>query len=198
MNIGLTGGIACGKSTVSQMLVRRGAVLIDADRIAREVVLPGSAGLALVAERFGQAVLDGDGSLNRRKLGEIVFKDEAARKDLEGILHPLIRQEMWSRMSRYEQEDPSRLVVVDIPLLYESGLQEQVQEVMVVYIPRELQKERLMKRDGLGSEEADRRLNAQLSIEDKKALADYVIDNSGTQEDTERQVDRFWQEKGLR
>ncbi len=198
MNIGLTGGIACGKSTVAAMLVRRGALLVDADQIAREVVLPGSPVLAQVAERFGQAVLLADGSLNRKKLGEFVFGNAAARKDLEAILHPPIRAIMKERMSRYEREHPDRLVVVDVPLLYESGLQHMFSEVMVVYVPKEIQVERLMKRDGLSPEQAAERLNAQMPIEEKKKLADVVIDNSGTLEHTERQIEEFWRRKGLR
>ncbi|MBO9610203.1 MAG: dephospho-CoA kinase [Paenibacillaceae bacterium] len=197
MNIGLTGGIACGKSTVADSLVRRGALLIDADRIAREVVVPGSPALALVARRFGQVVIAEDGTLARKKLGDIIFADPAARKDLEAILHPAIRREMIARMEQAERERPERLVVVDVPLLYESGLTAMFDEVMVVYVPEQMQLQRLMARDGTSEETARLRIAAQLPIERKKEQADVVIDNSGTLAETELQLDTFWRRKGL-
>ncbi|WP_135555277.1 dephospho-CoA kinase [Paenibacillus cymbidii] len=197
MNIGLTGGIACGKSTVADSLVRRGALLIDADRIAREVVVPGSPALALVARRFGQAVIAEDGTLSRKKLGDIIFADASARKDLEAILHPAIRREMIARMEQAERERPERLVVVDVPLLYESGLTAMFDEVMVVYVPEQMQLQRLMARDGTSEETARLRIAAQLPIERKKEQADVVIDNSGTLAETELQLDTFWRRKGL-
>ncbi|GIP33737.1 dephospho-CoA kinase [Paenibacillus sp. J2TS4] len=197
MNIGLTGGIASGKSTVATVLVERGALLIDADQIAREVVLPGTPLLAQVAAHFGQAVLNPDGSLNRKKLGEIVFADPAARKDLEGLLHPQIRALMKQRMLEAEAADPHRLVVVDVPLLFESGLQAMFEQVMVVYVSRATQLTRLMARDGLTAEQAQRRLDAQMAIEEKKERADIVIDNEGSLSDTERQIDHFLEGKGL-
>lgn len=197
MNIGLTGGIACGKSTVANLLVRRGARLIDADQIAREVVLPGSPALGHIVERFGQAVLQEDGSLHRKKLGEIIFADQAARRELEAILHPIIRQSMREQLASFQQADPEKLVVVDIPLLYESKLESMVDDVLVVYVPRDIQLERLMTRDGLTVEQAEGRLAAQIPIEEKRALADFVIDNSGTLEQTEREVEAFWKGMGL-
>ncbi|MED4599169.1 dephospho-CoA kinase [Paenibacillus validus] len=197
MNIGLTGGIACGKSTVAAMLVRRGALLVDADRIAREVVEPGTPVLAKVIERFGADLLQEDGSLNRKKLGERIFGDPEARRDLEGLLHPSIRATMRERMRAYENEFPDRLVVVDIPLLYESGLQSMVERVMVVYVPREVQLMRLMARDGLSPEQAEQRLQSQMPIEEKRRLADIVIDNTGSLEETEKQIEAFWKERGL-
>ncbi|WP_409345349.1 dephospho-CoA kinase [Paenibacillus sp. MBLB4367] len=197
MHIGLTGGIACGKSTVADMLVRRGAILIDADRLAREVVEAGSPVLDAVAARFGQDVLLPDGSLNRKRLGEIVFQDKAARKDLEAILHPEIRKRMFGRMASLQAEQPDKLVAVDVPLMFESGLEGHFDEIMVVYVPRDVQVQRLMERDGLSLEQAELRLAAQMPIEQKKSLADIVIDNRGSVEDTERQVDDFWRGKGL-
>lgn len=196
MNIGLTGGIAAGKSTVSRMLTDRGAALVDLDQIAREVVTPGQAALRLIAERFGPEVLNADGTLNRAKLGEIVFSDEAERKALEAITHPAIRARMLERMEAFRSERPERLVVVDVPLLYESGLQSYFEQIMVVYVPRSVQLERLMKRNGLSEEEANRRIGAQMDIEEKKRMADIVIDNSGSLDETERQVDRFWRDQG--
>lgn len=198
MNIGLTGGIATGKSTVSDMLVEKGAILLDADQIAREVVLPGSPVLDKVFERFGQAVRNADGSLDRKKLGEIVFADREARKELEGILHPAIREIMKERMSRAQLEHPERLVVADVPLLFESGLEHLYEEVLLVYVPEAIQIRRLMARDGINEEQARLRIQAQLPIEDKKARADIVIDNSGTLENTRKQIDQFWNGKGLK
>lgn len=197
MNIGLTGGIATGKSSVSRYLVSLGAILIDADQIAREVMLPGHPVLAAVIERFGQAVLNEDGTLHRKKLGEIVFGNSAELKALNDITHPAIRQEMRERMRMFEQEQPDKLVVSDIPLLYESGLSEQFEQVMVVYVPAEIQLKRLMERDGISESDALSRLNAQMDIEEKKRRADIVIDNSGTMEETKAQILKFWHDKGL-
>jgi dephospho-CoA kinase len=197
MNIGLTGGIAAGKSTVANLLVQRGALLIDLDRIAREIVEPGRPALAQIAQRFGQAVLRADGSLDRQKLGAIVFADPLKRRELERITHPAIRAVMKQRMEENEREAPDRLTVVDVPLLYESGLEDRFERVMVVYVPRRTQLERLIRRDRLTPEEAERRLNAQMDIEEKRQRADFVIDNSGSLEETERQVEAFWREMGL-
>lgn len=198
MNIGLTGGIATGKSTVANLLAKRGAYVIDLDLIAREVVEPGQPALARVAERFGQAVLREDGTLDRKKLGSIVFADEARRKELEAILHPAIRAVMKERMELHESNHPNQLVVVDVPLLFESKLESYFEQIMLVYVPREEQLKRLMKRDGLSMEDAERRLAAQMSIEDKKALADIVIDNSSELGNTEAQIDRWWRDRRLR
>jgi dephospho-CoA kinase len=197
MNIGLTGGIASGKSTVSDMLVKRGALLIDADRVAREVVEPGSPVLQKVVERFGSDVLLPDGALNRKKLGEIVFGNPQALQDLQNIMHPSIRDLMSERLKQYELLHPDKLVVVDVPLLYESGLESMYDAVVVVYVPRTIQLERLIVRDGLTPAEAEQRLNAQMDIEYKKARANIVIDNQGDSSQTEGQVDRLLRERGL-
>jgi dephospho-CoA kinase len=196
MNIGLTGGIACGKTTVSTMLVELGAVLIDADQIAREVVLPGSPVLIRVVERFGSVVLLEDGSLNRKKLGQMVFNNPQALKALEAILHPPIRAIIKERMDAFQTAHPASLVVVDVPLLFESGQQSMYSEIMVVYVPPEIQLKRLMDRDKLSAEEGIRRINTQMPIEEKKRLADIVIDNSGTLQETRNQVLEFWRRKG--
>jgi dephospho-CoA kinase len=197
MNIGLTGGIATGKSTVARLLEERGAILIDLDRIAREVVEPGQPSLALIAERFGQAILQVDGSLDRKKLGAIVFADPAERRALEAITHPAIRKVMKERMAYYESNAPDKLVVVDVPLLFESGLESYFEQIMVVYVPQEEQLNRLRERDKLTDEEARRRLSAQGDIEEKKRRADILIDNSGSLAHTERQIERYWAEKGI-
>ncbi|MEI7024817.1 dephospho-CoA kinase [Paenibacillus sp. y28] len=197
MNIGLTGGIACGKSTVASLLVGKGAILIDADRIAREVVEPGTPGLADIAAKFGQAVLQPDGSLNRKALGAIVFQEAEKRKALEAILHPRIRERMRLLLEEAEAAHPDRLVVVDIPLLYESGLQDNYEQIMVVYVPEAVQIQRLIQRDQIDEAEARRRIQSQMPIEEKRQRADILIDNSGTLAETERQVLAFWSGKGL-
>jgi len=197
MNIGLTGGIATGKSTVSQMLVKRGAILIDADVIAREVMEPGHPVLLSVRERFGPNVIHDDGTLNRKRLGEIVFSDPEKLRALNDLTHPAIRAEMRRRMADYEAANAKRLVVVDVPLLYESGLNTMFEQVMVVYVPRELQLERLMQRDELTLEQAEARIRAQMDIEHKKERADILIDNSLGMDKTELQIEEFWQNQVL-
>jgi dephospho-CoA kinase len=197
MNIGLTGGIATGKSTAAKLLTEHGAILIDLDGIAREVVEPGQPSLSAIAERFGPAILQDDGKLDRKKLGTIVFADPAERKALEAIIHPAIRAVMKERMAYYASDSPDKLVVVDVPLLYESKLESYFEQIMVVYVPRETQLQRLITRDKLTVEEARKRLEAQMDIEDKKERADVLIDNSGSLSDTEEQIERFWRERGL-
>jgi len=191
--IGLTGGIACGKSTVAAMLAELGAFVVDADRIAREVVMPGEPALAEVAAVFGQAVIRDDGSLDRKKLGEIVFADPEKRKRLEAILHPAIRERMWATIRRVKADEPGRIVVADIPLLYETGQEHLYDGVIVVYVPRVVQIERLLQRNPeLSEAQARERIQAQMDIERKKELADWVIDNSGDPEATRRQVEALW------
>jgi dephospho-CoA kinase len=197
MNIGLTGGIATGKSTVARLLEERGSIIIDLDRIAREIVEPGQPSLLRVAERFGQAVLKPDGSLDRKKLGELVFADPSERKALEAILHPSIRSVMKERMAFHEAATPSRLIVVDVPLLFESEMQTYFERIMVVYVPRDVQLVRLMERDKLSAEDAERRLAAQMDIEEKRSRAEIVIDNSGSPAWTKEQIERWWLEMGL-
>lgn len=197
MKIGLTGGIATGKSTVARMLVDRGALLVDADQVAREVVLPGEPALEAIASAFGQAVLHEDGTLNRQALGGIVFQDKASLTKLEGITHPAIRQRMQERIRQYASDYPEKLVVADIPLLFETGQEGLYDGVMVVYVPAGLQLKRLMERNGLPEDEASRRIGLQMDIEEKKLRATWVIDNSGTLEGTKLQIDRFWTSQGL-
>lgn len=197
MNIGLTGGIACGKSTVSRLLASRGAIIIDADILAREVVEPGTPGLLEVVRAFGPDILHGDGSLNRKELGRLVFEDAGKRKRLEELLHPEIIKLLQERMTEAERLQPDKLVVGDVPLLYEAQMEDLFQEVMVVAADRDAQLERLMMRSGLSREEAEQRINAQMPLEWKKEWADTVIDNSGTPEETERLVEQYLRKKGL-
>ncbi|RCW43448.1 dephospho-CoA kinase [Paenibacillus prosopidis] len=197
MKIGLTGGIASGKSTVAHILVERGALLVDADQVAREVVFPGEPALEAIASTFGQAVINLDGSLNRKALGEIVFRDKAALEQLEAITHPAIRQQMQQRIHTFEEQFPERLVVADVPLLYETKQQKLYDGVMVVYVPAGVQCVRLMERNSLTEEEAKRRISLQMDIEQKRSLADWVIDNSGSLDETKRQIDHFWKSQCL-
>ncbi|MEK4349623.1 dephospho-CoA kinase [Paenibacillus sp. FSL R5-0475] len=197
MIIGLTGGIASGKSTVSALLVSKGARLVDADVIAREVMLPGHEVLAAAVKQFGSEILSSDGTLNRGKLGDIVFQDPAALQALNNLTHPAIRREIKERMNSMEEEDPKKLTIVDIPLLFESGLENMFHEILVVYVPREVQIARLMERNGFSIEQAEARLNAQMDIEAKRNKADYIIDNSGELAHTEQQVAVLWDRLGL-
>lgn len=197
MIMGLTGGIASGKSTVSAMFVDKGARLIDADVIAREVMLPGHPVLAAAVQHFGSGILHPDGTLNRARLGEIVFRDQESRKLLNSLTHPAIRREIKARMHSMEEEEPRRLIIVDIPLLYESELDNLFREIVVVYVPREVQLTRLMKRDGMTLQQAEERLKAQMDIELKRSKADHVIDNSGDPAVTLQQVAALWDRLGL-
>ncbi|WCK55523.1 dephospho-CoA kinase [Aneurinibacillus sp. Ricciae_BoGa-3] len=190
MIIGLTGGIACGKSTVSRLLAEREARIIDADIIAREVVRPGEPAWSLIVDRFGQNILLENQQLDRIKLGSIVFSDEAARLDLNAIIHPAVRKRMKELTEAAEQEGVP-LIVLDIPLLFESKLEYMVEKVVVVHCTPEQQLERLMERNGFSREEALRRIASQMPVEEKKSRADYCIDNSGTLFDTELQVDEL-------
>ncbi|WP_054023763.1 dephospho-CoA kinase [Bacillus sp. FJAT-28004] len=197
MIIGLTGGIASGKSTIASMLVERGALLVDADQVAREVVLPGEPALEAIASTFGQAVLETDGSLNRKALGEIVFRDKESLAKLEAITHPAIRARMQQTIHTYAEQFPERLVIADVPLLYETKQENLYEGILVVYVPAEVQKKRLMERNNLSEEEADRRIALQMDIEQKRQHADWVIDNSGSLEETQHQLDEFWKSKCL-
>jgi len=191
--IGLTGGIGTGKSTVAGMLVERGAALVDADRLAREVVEPGTPGLAEIVAEFGPAVLLPDGSLDRPALGALVFADAARRERLNQITHPRVGALMQERIAAALQSG-APLVVVDVPLLFEGSRQSLFEGVMLVWTPPEVQLRRLVQRDGWAADEARRRIAAQMPIDDKRELATWVIDNSGTVADTRRQVDAWWGE----
>lgn len=187
--VALTGGIASGKSAVADLLAARGAVIVDSDVLAREVVAPGTPGLAAVVERFGAGVLHEDGSLNRPALGAIVFADDDARADLNAITHPRIR----ARADELRAAAPAGAVVVDvIPLLVEANLVGRFDEVIVVDVPEEVQVERLRRRDGFTRDEAMARLAAQASREDRRAIATHVVDNTGSRVELEASVDRLW------
>lgn len=192
--IGLTGGIASGKSSVAVLLERLGGAVVDADRLAREVVEPGEEALASIVAEFGERVLNSDGTLNRAALGEIVFADAQARRKLEGITHPAIRRRAGERLERL-REAGTEVAFYVAPLLYEAGLAERFDEVWVVYLDPQTQLERLMARDGLSREGALARIAAQMPMEEKRRLGQVVIDNSGTREELEAQVKRVWRDE---
>ena len=185
MRIGLTGGVASGKSSVSAILRELGAIVIDADQLAREVVAKGTPGLQRVVESFGPGVLTADGDLDRGKMGSIVFADEDRRRVLEAIVHPLVFERIVELEEAAARAD---LVVHDIPLLAESGRAETFDAVIVVDAPPEVQVERMVRDRGWTAEEAEARIGAQASREDRRAVATYVIDNTGTLDDLRQRV----------
>jgi dephospho-CoA kinase len=191
--IGLTGGIGSGKSTVARMLADRGAAVVDADLLAREVVEPGQPALAEIAAEFGPSVLLPDGRLDRAALGAVVFADAARRERLNAITHPRVGALMQERIAA-ALATSAPLVAVDIPLLFEASRQSLFEGVLLVWVPPEVQLHRLVARDGISEDEARARVAAQMPIDDKRALATWVIDNSGSPGDVERQVDRWWRE----
>lgn len=190
--IALTGGIAAGKSTVARRLAELGATVIDADQLSREVVAPGTDGLAAVRERFGPGVIGADGALDRPALGELVFSDEGARRDLEGIIHPRVRERAAKLAAAAPQGSP---VVQDIPLLVETGQAGDFDLVLVVQAPREQRVQRMVDDRGMTPEEAASRIGAQASDAERAAVADVLLDNSGTVEELLAQVDRAWRER---
>lgn len=187
MIIGLTGGIGTGKSTVSAMLKAKGIMVIDSDQIAREVVEPGSKALAQIVAHFGQEVLLPNGRLNRKALGARVFGNEEKRKRLMEITHPAIFAETEKRISEAKKNGEA-LIVLDSPLLIETGRYKQTDLVVLVYADEETQLQRIMSRDNLTEEEARYRINAQMPIDEKRQYADIIIDNRGTIEELEVQV----------
>lgn len=190
MRVGLTGGIGSGKSTVGRLLAERGAVVIDSDRLARDVVAPGTPGLSSVVQRFGSEVITLTGELDRRAMAERVFGDAAARADLEAIIHPLVR----ARAAELEvAAGPGALVVHDIPLLVETGQAERFDVVIVVDVPCDVQLDRLTRLRGMSPEEAKARIGAQASRTERLAAADIVVDNSGSLEELSAVVDSIWE-----
>ncbi|MCZ2856982.1 dephospho-CoA kinase [Blastococcus sp. VKM Ac-2987] len=191
LRIGLTGGIGSGKSTVSRLLADRGALVVDADRIARAVLEPGTPGLAAVAAEFGDGVLAADGSLDRAALAAVVFADAGARRRLDALVHPLVRQ----RSAELIAAAPADAVVVnDVPLLVETGQAGSYDLVLVVETDVETRVARLIER-GLTEADARARIAAQATDEQRRAVADVVLDNSGTQAELAEQLDRLWTER---
>lgn len=194
--IGLTGGIATGVTTVAQMFGELGAVVVEADQIAREVVAPGTEAYQKIIGAFGKKVVGRDGTLDRKALGEIVFSDTAARRRLNAFTHQEIRRRILAEVERLRASSPDAIVIVDIPLLLDTTGPEafNLEGVIVVVARREQQIERLQARDGLSPDAIEQRLDAQRPVAEKEVEADWVIDNSGSLEETRRQVELLWQE----
>lgn len=187
LTIGLTGGIASGKSTVTKMIRELGIPVIDADQIARDVVKVGEEAYKQIIQTFGQNILQENGEIDRAKLGAIVFHNEQERKKLNAIVHPAVRQRMLAEKEAYVQKG-AKTVVLDIPLLFESELTHLIDKIIVVYVDDDVQLERLMKRNGFSKEEALARIRAQMPLREKVKKADAVIDNNGTIEETKQQL----------
>ena len=196
--IGLTGSIATGKSTVTNMLKELGAFVIDCDKTARDVVAPGTRGLAKIEAAFGKDAVAADGSMDRVYIGDLVFRNPEMKKRLENILFPLIFEALDKELLRLEREGATPVVFLDMPLLFEVKYDSYVDEVWLVYVPFEVQLSRLMKRNGYTKEEALLRIHSQISVDKKKSLAQQVIDNSGTLEDTKEQVRSLWERLQMR
>ncbi len=192
--VGLTGGIASGKSTVAGIFRKAGAAIVDADAIARRVVEPGEPAWQSIKAEFGEQVIKADGTLNRPLLGKLVFKDEILRRRLEGIIHPKVRDHMIQEVARIIDASPDAVVIKDIPLLFETGMTDGLSEIIVVYVPMAIQLERLMLRDAIDSEAARERIMAQMPIEEKRRLGTMVIDNSDDLSHTEAQAMRIYEE----
>ncbi|MFD2761813.1 dephospho-CoA kinase [Lentibacillus juripiscarius] len=195
--LGLTGSIASGKSTVSLMFDDFNIPVIDADKISREVVMPGEKAYEQIVDVFGEGILREDCSIDRKKLGAIVFDNEEKRGTLNSIVHPAVRKKMIARRDAYVTSG-TKSVVLDIPLLFESKLTHLVDKTIVVYVDEEVQLERLMERDGYTEKEARQRMNAQIPVKEKAALADAVIDNNGSKQESFRQLESFLHDWGIR
>ena len=192
--LGITGNIASGKSTVSKELARRGAVVLDADQLAREVVASGSSALKKVVKLFGTEILQKDGDLDRDRLGQMVFADVKVRAMLNGIIHPEIAKKSIKQLQQLRETTAAPLIIYEAPLLFEVGAETRVDKILMVKIDPEEQLRRLMARDRLSEADARQRMNSQMQQEKKIIRADFVIDNSGTLVETQKQVDALWGE----
>lgn len=192
--IGLTGGIATGKSTVGRFFAERGIPVIDADQLAREAVLPGTPALERIIEFFGQEVVTDDGQLDRKRLGAIIFSEPGKRRQLEDILHPEIRKRADECIVQAAEEGHQRLIYM-APLLIEAGATDRVDTVWVVTARPEIQLERLMRRDGISREQAERIIDSQMPLSEKERCGSVVIDNSGTEAQTRKILEAVWAEE---
>jgi len=190
--IGLTGGIAAGKSVAARRFAELGAVVVDSDVLAREALAPGSTGLDVVVEAFGAGVLDPEGALDRAALGRLVFADEDARRRLEAIVHPVVRRLSAEREAAAAATDPAAIVVHDIPLLVETGQADTFHVVVVVHAPALLRVERLVRLRGMARDDAEARVAAQADDETRLAAADVVLDGTGSEDELRAQVDDLW------
>jgi len=186
--IGLTGGIGSGKSSVAEMFKDEGAYVIDFDYLARVVVEPDAPAWRDIVDYFGPEILSPDRTLNRLKIAEIVFSDAKSRKALEGFIHPRIFEERDTLLKDIKKQDPHAVVIIDVPLLFELSLNKNFDKIIVVYVSRDVQIKRTVKKGVLTEEEVEKRLKAQIPIEEKKLLSDYIINNEGSLKNTRDQV----------
>lgn len=191
--IGLTGGIGSGKSTVSDYLISRGFHVLDADKIAREIVLPGSEMLIQLTSVFGKKILLEDGSLNRKKLGEIVFSDAEKKKTFDSLMHTKILEMIHERILQFREETEHRVIFIDAPLLFETGLDKSVSEIWVIDVDDETRIKRIMERDNMKREAILMRINTQMARDEKNRLADVILDNTGDQETLYQQIEQLLQ-----
>jgi dephospho-CoA kinase len=194
LNVGLTGSIACGKTTVARMLEEKGAFHIDFDQLAHAVEAPDQPVWQQIVDFFGSGILHPDRTINRAKLGAIVFEDKEKLARLNGIVHPAVFDAWHRRIEEIKKIKPDAIILSDVPLLIEAGMQSLVDLVLLVYISPGEQLDRLIKRNGYSQDEAQRRLASQMSIEDKLPHAQVVINNQGNIEETRQVIDRIWQE----
>jgi dephospho-CoA kinase len=185
---GLTGGIASGKTTVARIMSKAGAVVVDADRIARQVVAPGLPAWQEIKDHLGEGILLADGTIDRDGLGKRVFADPEMRRWLEAVIHPRVGAQISAQINLAARTMPDAVVLLDIPLLFETGRDKGLSEIIVVYVPEKVQCRRLMHRDGLSRSDALARIGAQMGIDEKVKRATIVIDNSGSPSDTEKQA----------
>ena len=192
--VGLTGGIASGKSTVSDILEELGAPLIDFDLIARQVVEPGTHGFEAIVNYFGKQILTENGTLDRKKLSKIIFQDFEKRKKLESFTHPLIYEEFFKQINAIAKKDPDAVIQVSIPLLIELNMQYAFDNLIIVYVSQKIQVERLAQRDGISIKEAANILKSQLPIDEKVGFANFIINNENTIKETRKQVNKVWRD----
>lgn len=192
--IGLTGGIATGKSIVASVFREMGAIILDADVIARLVVLPHQPAWKDIVEFFGPQVVNEDQSLDRAKIGEIVYNNPNSLKELNRFTHPRIMQYYKDELRRIKTEQPDAIVILEVPLLYETNMDKLCQQVVVVYVDRETQIQRLMKRDNMSYADAVKRVDAQMPMDEKVRRADFVIDNRGSMEETKEKATKYYNE----
>lgn len=193
LNVGLTGGIASGKSTVDKLFQDKGAHVIDHDTLAHRVEEPDRSAWRDIVSFFGAEILNSDRTINRSKLGAFVFSDESKLKRLNDIVHPAVFREWMKEVEGIADQDPAGIIISDVPLLFEVGWQDAVDVIVLIYISREMQIRRLVARNGYSLPEAEERLNAQMPIDDKVMRADFVINNEGPIEETKKNVDRVWE-----
>jgi dephospho-CoA kinase len=190
--IGLTGGIASGKSTIARRLAEHGAIIIDADIVSREVVAPGSQALASIALEFGEDMIDSEGALNRAKLGALVFSNAEKREKLNAIMHPAVKTRSAEILAKASADNPDSVIVYDVPLLVEADIARNYDEIVVASAPEETRIKRMIQLRGLTVEEAKARIGAQASEAKRLAIADVVIDTGGDLQHTLEQVDALW------